>query len=54
MVYGPGTVVQNGGLVSQAPPANFGQIRDANGNFLLNSTLRTAPFQAQLGLRFQF
>jgi hypothetical protein len=54
MVYGPGTVVQSGGLVSQAPPATFGQIRDANGNVLLNSTLRTAPFQAQLGLRFQF
>ena len=54
MVYGPGTVLQNGILVTQAPPATFGQIKDANGNYLLNSTLRTAPFQAQLGLRFQF
>jgi len=54
MVYGPGTVVQNGALVSQAPPANFGQLKDANGNYLLNGTLRTAPFQVQLGLRFQF
>ena len=54
MTYGPGTVVQNGGLVSQAPPANYGQVKDANGQYLLNSTLRTAPFQAQLGLRFQF
>jgi len=40
--------------VMQAPPATFGQIKDANGNYLLNSTLRTAPFQAQLGLRIQF
>jgi hypothetical protein len=54
MVYGPGTVLQNGVLVSQAPPANFGQVKDANGNYLLNSTLRTAPFQAQFGLRLQF
>ena len=54
MVYGPGTIVQNGALVTQAPPANFGQIKDANGNYLLNSTLRTAPFQAQFGLRLQF
>jgi hypothetical protein len=54
MVYGPGTVLQNGALVSQAPPATFGQSKDANGNYLLNSTLRTAPFQAQIGLRFQF
>jgi hypothetical protein len=54
MAYGPGTILQNGALVTQAPPATFGQIRDANGNYLLNSTLRTAPFQAQLGLRIQF
>jgi len=54
MVYGPGTVLQNGVPVTQAPPATFGQIKDANGNYLLNSTLRTAPFQAQLGLRIQF
>jgi hypothetical protein len=31
-----------------------GQVKDANGNYLLNSALRTSPFQAQLGLRFQF
>jgi hypothetical protein len=54
MVYGPGTVLQNGTLVPQPPPATFGQIKDASGNYLLNSTLRTAPFQAQLGLRIQF
>lgn len=54
MVYGPGTVLQNGTLVPQSPPATFGQIKDNSGNYLLNSTLRTAPFQAQLGLRIQF
>jgi hypothetical protein len=54
MVYGPGAVLQNGVLVAQAPPVTFGQVKDANGNYLLNSTLRTAPLQAQLGLRLQF
>jgi hypothetical protein len=39
-----------------APPtnANFGRVRDAAGNVLPGSTLRTSPFQAQVGLRFQF
>ena len=54
MVYGPGTVLRNGVLVSQAPPATFGQVKDANGNYLLNGTLRSAPFQAQVGFRLQF
>jgi hypothetical protein len=54
MAYGPGTVLQNGALVSQAPPATFGEVRDANGNYLLNSGLRSSPLQAQVGLRFQF
>jgi hypothetical protein len=54
MVYGPGTVLQNGALVTQAPPATFGQIKDANGSYLLNNALRSSPFQAQAGLRFQF
>jgi hypothetical protein len=54
MVYGPGTVLQNGTLVAQAPPATFGQVKDPNGGYLLNSTLRTAPFQAQIGFRLQF
>jgi hypothetical protein len=39
--------------VAQAPPRTFGQIKDANGNYLLNSTLRTAPSRP-LGLRIQF
>ena len=54
MVYGPGTVLQNGALVTQAPPATFGQVKDANGNYLLNGGLRSSPFQAQIGVRFQF
>jgi len=54
MVYGAGTTLQNGQLVTTTPPANFGRITDANGNYLLNSTLRTAPFQAQIGIRYQF
>jgi hypothetical protein len=54
MAYGPGTVLRDGVLVSQAPPATFGQVQNADGNYLLNSTLRTSPFQVQFGLRFQF
>jgi hypothetical protein len=54
MVYGPGTVLQNGALVAQPSPASFGQVKDANERYLLNSTLRSAPFQAQLGVRLQF
>jgi hypothetical protein len=34
--------------------ANFGRIRNANGDYLAGSTLRTTPFQVQLGVRFQF
>lgn len=39
-----------------APPTNpnFGKVKDAAGNYLPGSTLRTSPFQVQLGLRFQF
>ena len=33
---------------------NFGKVKDAEGNYLTNSTLRSSPFQVQLGLRFQF
>jgi len=53
-VYGAGTVLQNGVLTQAPVPATFGQVKDANGNYLRNSTLRGAPFQAQFGLRFQF
>jgi hypothetical protein len=34
--------------------ALFGKVRDANGNPIVGNTLRTTPFQVQLGLRFQF
>ena len=34
--------------------ATFGQVKDANGNYLRNSVLRGAPLQAQFGLRIQF
>lgn len=53
-VYGPGTVLQKGVLATAPVPATFGKVKDANGNYLRNSTLRGAPFQAQFGLRFQF
>jgi hypothetical protein len=34
---------------------NFGRVRDSITNaYLTNSTLRTTPFQVQLGVRFQF
>jgi hypothetical protein len=33
---------------------NFGNVKDASGNYLLGSTLRTTPRQVQLGVRFQF
>jgi hypothetical protein len=34
--------------------ANFGKVKDANGTYILGSTLRTTPFQVQLGVRLQF
>ncbi|MEX2271841.1 MAG: hypothetical protein WD690_10240 [Vicinamibacterales bacterium] len=33
---------------------NFGQVKDAGRKYILGSTLRTTPFQVQLGLRVQF
>jgi hypothetical protein len=32
----------------------FGKVKDANGNYIPGSTIRTTPFQVQLGVRFQF
>jgi hypothetical protein len=54
MVYGPGTVLVDGVPVAVPPPANFGQLRDADGRYLANNLLRSSPLQAQLGLRLQF
>ncbi len=45
--YGPNLGVPTTNL-------NFGKTKDAAGKYLANSTLRTSPFQLQLGLRFQF
>jgi hypothetical protein len=54
MVYGAGTVLQNGSIVAQAPPATFGELKNAQGGYFESNVLRTSPFQAQLGVRFQF
>lgn len=52
-VFGPGTIIVNGQPVLQAPPANFGKLRDAKGNYLL-SNVPGDPFQVQVGLRYIF
>jgi hypothetical protein len=45
----------NCSLNRPAANSNFGQVRDATtGEYLTNRTLRTTPFQVQLGLRFEF
>jgi hypothetical protein len=53
MAYGVGAALQNGNVVSVAPPANFGQLRDGEGRYLLTNTPGD-PFQAQIGLRWVF
>ncbi len=53
MAYGAGTTIVNGVPVAVAPPATFGQLRDAQGNYLLNNTPGD-PFQAQIGVRWMF
>ena len=47
MTYGPNLAVPS-------TNARFGKIKDANGNYIVGSTLRTTPFQVQLGLRLEF
>jgi hypothetical protein len=32
----------------------FGKVKDANGNYIVGSALRTTPFQVQLGARLEF
>ncbi len=51
--YGPGTVIQNGVPVSVPPSADFLKSRDSQGRYLKSGSVGD-PFQAQLGLRFQF
>jgi hypothetical protein len=53
MAYGVGTTVLNGNLLGVAPPANFGQLRDSQRQYLLTNTPGD-PFQAQIGLRWVF
>jgi len=47
MTYGPNLAVPS-------TNALFGKIKDARGNYIVGSTLRTTPFQVQLGLRMEF
>jgi hypothetical protein len=55
MVYGAGTAVQNGAVVSVPIPANFMQLKDASGNYITtNGNTAGDPRMVQLGLRFQF
>jgi len=51
--YGPGSVVQNGSVVSQPPPAAFGQVKNPQGEYY-QYNVAGDPFQAQFGMRFQF
>ena len=47
MIYGPNLAV---------PSTNplFGKVKNSNGDYIIGSTLRTTPFQLQLGLRLDF
>jgi hypothetical protein len=52
---GSQNTTSNCSLDRPAANANFGRVRDsATGEYLTNSTLRTTPFQVQLGVRFEF
>jgi hypothetical protein len=51
--YGPGAVVQSGVVVAQSPPVAFGRLRNPEGQYYQYNTAGD-PFQAQLGLRYQF
>lgn len=54
LVYGnAGTVVQNGSLVQLPPSASFDQVRNSSGNYITSNT-PGSPFQAQLGVRYEF
>lgn len=51
--FGPGTIFQNGRLVSVPPPVIFRQLRDNNGNYFRNNSAGS-PFQVQVGARYNF
>ena len=53
LTYGPGTIVQNGAVVAQAPPAAFGQLKNLQGQYF-QYNVAGDPFQAQVGVRIQF
>ncbi len=53
MTYGAGLIIQNGNVVTQPPPASFGQLKDASGHYLQSNSAGDA-FQVQLGIRYQF
>jgi len=53
MAYGPGTVLQNGVPVQQAPNATFGQLKNSQGQYLQSNSAGDA-LMAQLGVRYQF
>lgn len=48
-----GTVVQNGALVQLPPAASFDQLKNSQGQYIQSNT-PGSPFQAQLGVRFEF
>lgn len=51
--FGPGTIFQNGRLVSVPPPITFRQLRDNNGRYFQNNSAGS-PFQVQVGARYNF
>jgi hypothetical protein len=53
MVYGAGSVLQNGLIVQPAALSTFAQLKDSQGHYLQSNTAGDA-LQAQLGIRFRF
>jgi hypothetical protein len=53
LTYGPGDTIMSGQLVHTGPAATFGQLRNAQGQYIQTNTAGD-PFQAQLGLRYSF
>ncbi len=53
LTYGLGEQYVNGTLVNVGPQATFGQLKNAQGQYIQTDTAGD-PFQAQLGLRYSF
>jgi hypothetical protein len=51
-----GSAQQTYGNDLSVPSTNalFGKTKNPDGSYIVGSTLRTTPFQVQLGLRFEF